>query len=96
MTAKKNNDQAQAEFVRALHDYKTEQPSCLSMKKGDVLQVLNRDASGWWDGVCNAKRGWFPSNYVAPITGEAHEKVTRCTCLERIRWRAEANRDFNS
>ena len=32
-----------------------------------VQQVLNRDASGWWDGELEGRRGWFPSNYVSGL-----------------------------
>jgi len=29
--------------------------------------VLTRLESGWWDGLCNGERGWFPSNYVTAV-----------------------------
>ena len=61
-------------FVRALHDFVPVTSttgggaaSCLSFRAGDVLRVLNRDGSGWWDGELDGRRGWFPSNYVEPI-----------------------------
>ncbi|KAI9621520.1 hypothetical protein KEM48_007653 [Puccinia striiformis f. sp. tritici PST-130] len=48
---------------------------------GQVIRVVNRDQSGWWDGEMiqtsksvnlsstdhSNKRGWFPSNYVSSI-----------------------------
>ena len=64
-------------FVQALHDYLpssapiTDEPvTCLFFKKGSIIEVFNRDDSGWWDGQCGDIRGWFPSNYVGRI-GEA-------------------------
>ncbi|KAI9486062.1 MAG: SH3 domain-containing protein, partial [Benjaminiella poitrasii] len=57
-------------FVQALHDYlpssvsPDEAVSCLFFKKGAIIEVFNRDDSGWWDGQCGNVRGWFPSNYV--------------------------------
>ena len=63
-------------FVQALHDYQPscaptdESVSCLFFRKGAIIEVFNRDSSGWWDGVSNGVRGWFPSNYVGRI-GEA-------------------------
>ncbi|KAG1046522.1 hypothetical protein G6F43_010996 [Rhizopus delemar] len=64
-------------FVQALHDYLpssapvTDEPvTCLFFKKGSIIEVFNRDDSGWWDGQCGEIRGWFPSNYVGRI-GEA-------------------------
>lgn len=54
------------EYVLAMHDYETQHNSstCLSFRAGQVIHVLNRDTSGWWDGELEGKRGWFPSNYV--------------------------------
>ncbi|CEI90096.1 Putative Cell division control protein [Rhizopus microsporus] len=50
--------------VRAVYPYYSEEKSSLSFKKGDYIDVLAKLDSGWWDGVCNGERGWFPSNYV--------------------------------
>jgi len=56
----------QSEFVLAMHDYIPEQrnATCLAFRAGQVIRVLNRDPSGWWDGELDGCRGWFPSNYV--------------------------------
>jgi hypothetical protein len=50
-------------FVRALYEYSTDDPTSLSFRAGDVIQVLKQLDSGWWDGIVNGQRGWFPSNY---------------------------------
>nr|CAG8501439.1 4968_t:CDS:10 [Entrophospora candida] len=52
-------------FVRALYDFNSTDSSSLSFKKNDIIQVLTQSETGWWDGLCGGKRGWFPSNYVA-------------------------------
>ncbi len=52
------------EHVVALHDFQSNNPTCLSFQAGQVIRVYNRDASGWWDGELDGERGWFPSNYV--------------------------------
>ncbi|KAG0171525.1 hypothetical protein DFQ28_000878 [Apophysomyces sp. BC1034] len=63
-------------FVQALHDYlpssapADDAVSCLFFRKGAIIEVFNRDSSGWWDGLSGDVRGWFPSNYVGRI-GEA-------------------------
>ncbi|KAI0269740.1 ras guanine nucleotide exchange factor domain-containing protein [Gloeopeniophorella convolvens] len=56
----------QPEYVLAMHDYIPEQrnATCLAFRAGQVIRVLNRDSSGWWDGELDGNRGWFPSNYV--------------------------------
>jgi hypothetical protein len=53
--------------VQALYDYETDDPICLSFKEGDIIQVVTQLESGWWDGVVNNVRGWFPSNYCRVI-----------------------------
>ncbi|KAF7729563.1 hypothetical protein EC973_004238 [Apophysomyces ossiformis] len=66
-------------FVQALHDYlpssapADDAVSCLFFRKGAIIEVFNRDSSGWWDGLSGDVRGWFPSNYVGRI-GEAVRK----------------------
>lgn len=49
-----------------MHDYSPHQQNatCLSFRAGQVIHVLNKDPSGWWDGELEGRRGWFPSNYV--------------------------------
>lgn len=57
-------------FVRALYDYNATTISELSFQSGQVIEVLERHPSGWWDGLINHRRGWIPSNYVTPVMGE--------------------------
>jgi son of sevenless len=54
------------DYVLAMHDFAPVAPNatCLSFLAGQVIHVLNRDPSGWWDGELDGQRGWFPSNYV--------------------------------
>ncbi|KAI9443246.1 ras GEF [Lactarius indigo] len=59
-------------FCRAKYDYHSADvatPS-LSFRRGDIIEVLNRLETGWWDGLLGEQRGWFPSNYVEIITDE--------------------------
>ncbi|KAI5460050.1 putative cell division control protein Cdc25 [Mariannaea sp. PMI_226] len=55
-------------YVRALYDYEADDRTSLSFHEGDVIQVITQLDSGWWDGVINGVRGWFPSNYCQIIT----------------------------
>jgi son of sevenless-like protein len=55
-------------FCRALFDYQTDNDSSLSFRKDDIIEVLTRLESGWWDGLLGQERGWFPSNYVTVIS----------------------------
>ena len=67
---KTNNKMSSVLFVRALYDFDPNDPSSLSFKKNDIIRVLAQLESGWWDGLCNDERGWFPSNYVTTLDKE--------------------------
>lgn len=54
--------------MRALYDYDADDRTSLSFRQGDIIQVITQLESGWWDGVINGVRGWFPSNYCAVVT----------------------------
>lgn len=56
-------------YVRALYDYTADDRTSLSFRQGDTIQVITQLASGWWDGIINGVRGWFPSNYCVLIPG---------------------------
>jgi hypothetical protein len=55
-------------FVRALYDYQSSDPVCLSFCKDDLIEVFVRQEGGWWDGRLGNKRGWFPSSYVTAVS----------------------------
>lgn len=70
--------------VLALHSYGTENSNdSLSFHKGDVLRVLLKLDSGWWDGLNpQGQRGWFPSNYVTPLDPNPAPTTTTCPLLD--------------
>lgn len=53
-----------------MHDYSpsSSNATCLEFCTGQIIHVLNRDSSGWWDGELDGRRGWFPSNYVNDVS----------------------------
>lgn len=67
------------DYVLAMHDFTPDHrnATCLAFQAGQVIHVLNRDPSGWWDGEVDGRRGWFPSNYVAatPVASSLTEEV---------------------
>jgi son of sevenless len=71
-----NSAQPAAMYVRALYDYEADDRTSLSFHEGDIIQVITQLESGWWDGVINGVRGWFPSNYcqVLPNTEDILEE----------------------
>ncbi|KAG9040494.1 hypothetical protein FS837_000552 [Tulasnella sp. UAMH 9824] len=65
-----DQQELQTFFVRALYDYQSTDASSLSFRRGDLIEVLSRLPSGWWDGLLGDERGWFPSNYVQVVSDE--------------------------
>jgi len=55
--------------VKALFKFKASNNDELSMKKGEVIIVTQKEDGGWWEGTSRetGKTGWFPSNYVSEI-----------------------------
>ncbi|KAI0036552.1 ras guanine nucleotide exchange factor domain-containing protein [Vararia minispora EC-137] len=64
------DNQYTAVFCRTLYDYQSNDDAFLSFHKGEIIEVMTRLESGWWDGVLGEERGWFPSNYVSLISKE--------------------------
>lgn len=67
------DDQLSTFYCRALYDYQSTDSSSLSFRRGEIIEVLTQLESGWWDGLLGEERGWFPSNYVQPISDEEAE-----------------------
>ncbi|KAL0609200.1 Mitogen-activated protein kinase kinase kinase 21 [Plecturocebus cupreus] len=55
----------------ALYDYEARGEDELSLRRGQLVEVLSQDAAvsgdeGWWAGQVRRRLGIFPANYVAP------------------------------
>ena len=46
-------------YVRALYDRDQTESGVLGFHKNDIIYVLQKNASGWWYGSLNRRRGWF-------------------------------------
>ncbi|CAH1785763.1 unnamed protein product [Owenia fusiformis] len=55
------------ECVVALYDYAEKSPREVSMKKGDVLTLLNSSNKDWWKVEVNDRQGFVPAAYVKKI-----------------------------
>ncbi|KZT73839.1 ras GEF [Daedalea quercina L-15889] len=71
--AEEQQDEMTTFWCRALYDYQKSDASSLSFRKNDIIEVLSKLESGWWDGLLGEERGWFPSNYVMVISEEEAE-----------------------
>ncbi|XP_061073140.1 mitogen-activated protein kinase kinase kinase 10 [Conger conger] len=61
-------------FWTAVFDYEATADEELTLRRGDVLEVLSKDSKvsgdeGWWTGKIRDKVGIFPSNYVTRRDG---------------------------
>ncbi|XP_071948314.1 spectrin alpha chain, non-erythrocytic 1-like isoform X2 [Antedon mediterranea] len=61
------SDDASKEVVLALYDYTEKSPREVSMKKGDVLTLLNSANKDWWKVEVNDRQGFVPAAYVKKI-----------------------------
>ena len=81
----------------ALFDYEAQGEDELSLQRGEVVEILSKDAKisgdeGWWTGKINDKVGIFPSNFVA------EEEQKRCSLRKRTTFDEEDHPieiDFN-
>ncbi|XP_028597826.2 mitogen-activated protein kinase kinase kinase 10 [Podarcis muralis] len=61
---------APSPFWTAIFDYEASAEEELTLRRGDLVEVLSKDSTvsgdeGWWAGKVQEKVGVFPSNYVA-------------------------------
>ncbi|XP_022904899.1 spectrin alpha chain isoform X3 [Onthophagus taurus] len=55
------------EAVVALYDYTEKSPREVSMKKGDLLTLLNSNNKDWWKVEVNDRQGFVPAAYVKKL-----------------------------
>jgi len=56
--------------IKALHDYQTPDPNCLSFSQGDFLHVVGRENDTDWYEACNplhGTRGLVPVSFFEPV-----------------------------
>lgn len=54
---------------RVIADYDKNSKRELSVKDGDVVDVVEKNENGWWFCQMNNKRGWVPAAYLEPLDG---------------------------
>eukprot|EP00730_Choanoeca_flexa_P019151 TRINITY_DN9345_c0_g3_i1.p1 TRINITY_DN9345_c0_g3~~TRINITY_DN9345_c0_g3_i1.p1 ORF type:complete len:1057 (+),score=322.91 TRINITY_DN9345_c0_g3_i1:85-3255(+) len=53
--------------ARALYDYDAQDADELTLKYGDIIFIVKKDASGWWQGKKGGKEGLVPANYLEEL-----------------------------
>lgn len=65
--------------ARAVADFEATAANQLTLRTGDVVSVREKNATGWWEGEIqrdgHTLAGWFPGDYVTPITVGSSEFV---------------------
>ena len=51
-------------LAKVIFNYHTNEDAELSLRRGEIVEVLAQNHKGWWTGSLNGKEGFFPSNYV--------------------------------
>lgn len=69
---------AAAGFWTAVFDYEATAEDELSLRRGDLVEVLSKDSlvsgdEGWWTGMIADRVGIFPCNYVSKGNGLPEE-----------------------
>ncbi|KNE64128.1 hypothetical protein AMAG_09188 [Allomyces macrogynus ATCC 38327] len=60
----------------AVFDWRATEPNCISLVAGDLLAVLEKHESGWWEGIRQGHaRGWFPSTFVRALNNDELVRV---------------------
>lgn len=60
--------------VLALYDYTEKSPREVSMKKGDLLTLLNASNKDWWKVEVNDRQGFVPAAYVKKVDPAAAQQ----------------------
>eukprot|EP00013_Stygamoeba_regulata_P016080 CAMPEP_0177688974 /NCGR_PEP_ID=MMETSP0447-20121125/34929_1 /TAXON_ID=0 /ORGANISM="Stygamoeba regulata, Strain BSH-02190019" /LENGTH=696 /DNA_ID=CAMNT_0019199281 /DNA_START=41 /DNA_END=2131 /DNA_ORIENTATION=+ len=53
--------------ARAKYPFKARNDTELDMEVGDIIEVLNKHPSGWWQGKSSRGSGLYPSNYAEEL-----------------------------
>ncbi|XP_065098988.1 GRB2-related adapter protein 2b isoform X1 [Paramisgurnus dabryanus] len=63
----KPQPQSSGMSVRAVYDFKAEDPDELDFHAGDLIEVLDQSDRFWWKGCVRGRTGLFPVNYTNPV-----------------------------
>lgn len=54
----------QVTSVTAQFDFEPQEDGELRLRKGDLIEVLDKSDPNWWRGKCRGQEGMFPVPYV--------------------------------
>lgn len=53
-------------LVQAMYDFTPQENGELEFHRADIITVIDRSDSNWWEGEIGERRGFFPATYVVP------------------------------
>ncbi|XP_051566872.1 nostrin isoform X1 [Myxocyprinus asiaticus] len=59
---------------KVLYSFTSEREDDLNINEGDILDIFQKEDTGWWFGELNGQRGHFPSTYVEELPVFTAEK----------------------
>ena len=59
-------------------DFKKMKRSECNLKEGDVVDVIEKKATGWWFVDNAGNQGWVPASYLEAGSGVLDDEVERC------------------
>ncbi|XP_056103271.1 neutrophil cytosol factor 1 isoform X2 [Rhinichthys klamathensis goyatoka] len=57
------------ESYRVIADYSKSSKYELTLKMGDMVDIVEKSQNGWWFCQCESRRGWVPASYLEPLDG---------------------------
>uniref|UniRef100_UPI003F7783E3 Spectrin alpha chain, non-erythrocytic 1 n=1 Tax=Gallus gallus TaxID=9031 RepID=UPI003F7783E3 len=60
-------DETGKELLLVLYDYQEKSPREVTMKKGDIVTLLNSTNKDWWKIEVNDRQGFIPAAYVKKL-----------------------------
>ena len=63
--------------AEVLYNYNSQKNHELSIRKGQIILVHERDATGWWTGEIDSKYGLFPGSHVKVLGSKKPPMITR-------------------
>jgi len=75
--------------LRCIYDYEAAEENELTMKEGDIIILIDKDETGWWEGRNEeGKTGVFPSNFVEIVGQEGKTTSTLAKVKPETKCRA--------
>lgn len=76
--------------VLCMHDFEPEEAGLLPFRKGEILDVIKRDETGWWAAMKQSKSkesriGWIPQAYVSLLSEEMANKLRNVEKKSRLK-----------